>query len=158
MAKTIDFSRNPLTNVMIDIFESMSVGQTLTFSQLSLKAGEPITSTTGSYRSAIEIARKKRRVTIVGVRGVGCQRLDVDGSSASINGSRKRIHKAAKRASETGANAMLMNMTRDQQMRLTAQLGQIGAIQAMSARPVSNKATVDAATAASMPITNRNNM
>ncbi len=116
------FAQNSETQKLVAILSEMSIGEVLSFADLTKRAGFAVSSGMPSYQSARRILVRDYRIITEGVRGVGVQRLD--GSGMVQRGGRlmRGIRRRAKRGAQEMDVALMQNLNRNDQLVAANQL------------------------------------
>lgn len=115
------------SRLLMQHLSKTSVGQVLTYDELTRVVSRPVTSTSGSLRTAMKRLLKDTGMVFANVRKVGFKRLD-DAEIVSEGGrATTLIRRRAKRAIERQSKANFSKLTREQQGRYTAQVSVLAA-------------------------------
>lgn len=115
MRKTFELSAE--TAAIIDVFHTMSMGQQMTFRDLSRAVKFIVSSSSGAYYSARRIAERDHGVYIGGNRGVGFFRGSGEDMADSLEPLAARMRRAAKRSISRADLAISNNLTDEKYKR-----------------------------------------
>lgn len=94
------FKLSLATRLLSEFLSKVPVGTSVTFSELSNAAGETVTSTSGSLRSAFTRIRRDHQIVFESVRGCGYKRLnDIEIVDSGENHA-QRMRRSAERCVE----------------------------------------------------------
>lgn len=144
MSSRPDFTQSAQTRSLVAVFARLSIGETLSFGELSRKLGFEVGSASPAYQSARRIAHREHQVVTASVRGVGIKRLSgpdiVEGRSeqhfAAIRRRTRRLH------DELGT-AMLHNLPAATMAAAMEKQGRAGVILMNAAPSRTNRVVVE---------------
>lgn len=150
------FSISEETEKLIAVFETMAIGQTLTWSDMSRLTGFNVHSSLPAYVSARRIATRNGVVTDA-VRGVGVKRLSAPETVGKSTKHLTRIRRVARVGLTEIGSAIRSNLPRDEALRaMTAQAKFSIALDAAAPiRATSNSPVVEDPPVAVIPRTTR---
>lgn len=119
------FAQSNETRALVELFVSMSIGQTISFSDASKTVGFTVRSTLPAYQSAKKVAERDHRVVVDGVRCFGFKRIDGAGMVDRAPRFFQKVRKGARREARVQEIAMSTNLKRGEMLAATEQLSRL---------------------------------
>jgi len=113
------------TSQLIQMFQSMSIGASMSYDEATKILGFVVASTTSSYQSAKRIAARDYGVVVDSIRGYGFQRIDGSGMVERAPRFFKKVRKGARREAHVQELAISQNLKRDEMLRATENLSRL---------------------------------
>lgn len=116
------FTQSFETIQLVEALKEMSIGQTISFSEISKKVGFSVNSSSPAYHSARRVLTRDHSIILESVRGFGFQRLDGHGMVNRGGRLLKGVRRRARRGAQEMEIALMQNLNRNDQLRASQQL------------------------------------
>lgn len=127
MSDRPSFQMNADSRLLMQHLSKATIGQTVTYDELSRIISRPVNGATGSLRTAMIRLLRDQNMVFSNVHGTGFKRLDDSEIVAEGGKATDVIRRRAKRAIERQSKADFTKLTREQQARYTAQVSVLAA-------------------------------
>lgn len=126
------FTKSHKTEKMVKFFASLPLDKPVSFEEASKVLGFQISSNSSFYQYAKFIAERDHRCVVSAIRGFGFKRIN---GGEMVNRAAKffrHVRKGARREARVQEIAVSTNLTREEMLRATEQLGRLRILESTS--------------------------